>query len=194
MLRENNLYLYLVIFVFINLRNITIQGIYIKVTYFNIYPNFWDVLHIFSLAIITYLERLFGNCYLQIVPCFSSLTLHIVNFLFCKKIITVSRPTIFKTFLMVRSGCPNKRGNWGFPASLKIETFPFSWIKLSHIGKSHILGKNISLLAFRQVLTKIFPCSMSSVTQLWLIWKSSIKTKSFNTKQRPAGISPKMIC
>ena len=35
---------------------------------------------------------------------------------------------------------------------------------------------------------------MHSVTQLWLIWKSSIKTKSLNTKPCPAGLSPRIIC
>ena len=35
---------------------------------------------------------------------------------------------------------------------------------------------------------------MHSVTQLWLIWKSSIKTKSLNTKLCPAGLSPRIIC
>ena len=35
---------------------------------------------------------------------------------------------------------------------------------------------------------------MHSVTQLWLIWKSSIKTKSLNTKPCPVGLSPRIIC
>ena len=35
---------------------------------------------------------------------------------------------------------------------------------------------------------------MRSVTQLWLIWRSSIKTKSLNTKPCPAGLSPRIIC
>ena len=35
---------------------------------------------------------------------------------------------------------------------------------------------------------------MHSVTQLWLIWRSSIKTKSLNTKPCPAGLSPRIIC
>ena len=34
---------------------------------------------------------------------------------------------------------------------------------------------------------------MHSVTQLWLIWKNLIKTKSLNTKQCPAGLSPRII-
>ena len=34
-------YVYLLIFEFINPWNITIQGLYIKVTTLNIYPNFW---------------------------------------------------------------------------------------------------------------------------------------------------------
>ena len=43
MLRENNSYVYLLIFAFIYRRNITTQDIYIKVTSVNIYPNFWDI-------------------------------------------------------------------------------------------------------------------------------------------------------
>ena len=31
------------------------------------------------------------------------------------------------------------------------------------------------------------------MTQLWLIWKNSIKTKSLNTKLCPAGLSPRII-
>ena len=34
---------------------------------------------------------------------------------------------------------------------------------------------------------------MHSVTQLWHIWKISIKIKSLNTKQCPAGLSPRII-
>ena len=40
LLRENNVYL--LIFVFINPRNIAIPGTHIKVKSFIIYPNFWD--------------------------------------------------------------------------------------------------------------------------------------------------------
>ena len=35
---------------------------------------------------------------------------------------------------------------------------------------------------------------MHPVAQLGLIWKSSIKTKSLNTKSFPAGLSPRLIC
>ena len=35
---------------------------------------------------------------------------------------------------------------------------------------------------------------MHSVTQLWLIWKSSIKTKSLNTKPCPVWLFPRIIC
>ena len=35
---------------------------------------------------------------------------------------------------------------------------------------------------------------MHSFTQLWLIWKTSIKTKSLNTKLCPAGSSSRIIC
>ena len=37
------------------------------------------------------------------------------------------------------------------------------------------------------------PAACIQVTQLWLLWTSSIKTKSLNTKQCPAGLSPRII-
>ena len=40
---------------------------------------------------------------------------------------------------------------------------------------------------------KNFACSMHSVTQLWLIRKSSIKTKSFNKKPCQAWLSSRII-
>ena len=47
-MRENNLYVYLLIFVFINAKNITIQGL----TSFNIYPDFWDyIIYIYILLL-----------------------------------------------------------------------------------------------------------------------------------------------
>ena len=118
-------------------------------------------IYIFSLAIMTYLKRLFENCYVKIVSSFSSLTLHAVNFLLWKKIITVSRPTTFRIFLMGRSGCPSKWGNWGggFPCKPKSLKFPLHLDKIFTYWKSHILGKRVSLLAFRYVLTKILPAA-----------------------------------
>ena len=93
-----------------------------------------------------YLKRLFQNCYLKIVSSFSSLTLHTVNFLLWKKIITVSRPTTFRIFLMGRSGCLTKRGKGGgFPRKPKSLNFPLllnknmTYWEIPHIGKKRYL-------------------------------------------------------
>ena len=86
----------------------------------------------------------------KIVSSFSSVILHAVNCLHWKKIITVSRPTILRVFLMGRSGYPppTKRGNWGWggsPCKSKSLNFPLLLDKNSHIGKFHILGQEVSL-------------------------------------------------
>ena len=106
---------------FINPRNITIQDIYIKVTSFNIYPNFWD-----------YIYRV------------------------------------------------------GFPCNPKSLNFHLLLDKNTTYWE-----KKVPLIAFRQVSTKILP--PACIQLLWYIWKSSIKTKSLNTKQSPAGLSPRII-
>ena len=54
-MRENNLYVYLLIFVFINAKNITIQGL----TGFNIYPDFWDYIIYIYIYIYIYIATLF---------------------------------------------------------------------------------------------------------------------------------------
>ena len=102
-----------------------------------------------------------------------------MNFFLCKKIITVRRPTTLRVFLMERSRCPTKRGNQDVPASLKVQTFPFCWIKISHIGKFRILGKKVSLIAFRQVLTKILPAACIQLHNYYLFEKSQLKLSSF---------------
>ena len=53
--------------------------------------------------------------------------------------------------------------------------FSFCWIKTSHIGKSHILGKQVSLLAFRQVLTKILPVECIQLHNYDLFEKARLK-------------------
>ena len=132
---------------------------------------------IFSLAIMTYLKRLFENCHLKSVSTFWSLTLHAVNFLLWKKIITVSRPTTFKIFLMGRSGCPTKQGTGkgGFPCKPKSLYFPLLLIKISHFGKSHVSGNKVSLLAFRHVVAKILPAACIQLHNFDLFEKARLK-------------------
>ena len=55
-------YVYLLIFLFTNPRNITIQGIYIKVTSFIIYPNFWQYIFYIKIYII-YLYFCIYSCW-----------------------------------------------------------------------------------------------------------------------------------
>ena len=102
-----------------------------------------------------------------------------MNFFLCKKIITVRRPTTLRVFLMEKSRCPTKRGNQDVPASLKVQTFPFCWIKISHIGKFRILGKKVSLIGFRKVLRKILPAACIQLHNYYLFEKAQFKLSSF---------------
>ena len=61
-------YVYLLIFLFTNPRNITIQDIYTKVTSFIIYPNFWDkVLSKIQIYIYIYIYKRCVFCFTVIV-------------------------------------------------------------------------------------------------------------------------------
>ena len=131
------------------------------------------------------------------VSSFSSLILQVVNFLLRKKIITVSRLTTLRVLLMETSVYPTTWGNWGgggSPCKSKSEDFPLlldkniTYWEIPNIWKKGIFN------SFQISFNKNFACSVHSVTQLWLIWKSSIKTKSFNKKPCPAGLSAKIIC
>ena len=90
-----------------------------------------------------------GYCYTN---SFLFSILHAVIFLRWKKIITLSRPATLRVFLKADQDIPLNEGTGegeSLPASLKVYTFPFYWIKVSHIEKFHILGKKVSLIAFR---------------------------------------------
>ena len=88
----------------------------------------------------------------------------------------------------------------GLPASQKVWTFPFCWISsppknwilLSPDHRTYI-GKKVSLIAFRQIVSKILPkaCIFSNAIMAFL--KKLLGTKSLNTKQCPTGLSPKII-
>ena len=135
-----------------------------------------------------------------------SLNLHAVITLIWKKIlshtlfkfITISRSsTLLRVFLMGRSGCPTKGGNLArLLASQKVWTFPFccistplkNWVPLSPDHTQYI-GKKVSLTAFRQILSKTRFFSNTIKTYL----KKFIRTKCLDTKQCPAGLSPRII-
>ena len=55
------------------------------------------------------------------------------------------------------------------------------------------IGKKVSLIAFRQILPKILPavCIFSHTVMIYV--KKYNGTKSLNTKQYPAGLSPRII-
>ena len=97
--------------------------------------------------------------------------------------------------------CPTKGGN--LVVSLKAKNFVLfpsvgylpnqkNWVPLSPDHRPHI-GKRVSLIAFRQILSKILPeaCIFSNTIMTFL--KNLIGTKSFIRKQCPAGLSPTII-
>ena len=101
-----------------------------------------------------------------------------------------------RVFLMEGPVCPTKRGNWGGESRCKPKSLNFSLLlgkNITYREIPHIEKKYISN-SFQTSFNKNFPCSFHSVTQFWLIWKSSIKTKSLNTKQCPARLYSRIIC
>ena len=84
----------------------------------------------------------------------------------------------------------------------------FSFISVKYVKKNTttlscaITGKKLwlNLLVTYQIFlraeifSKNFSCIIHSVTQLWLIWISTIKNKSLNTKQCPAGLYSRITC
>ena len=120
---------------------------------------------------------------------FSSLTLHAVNLLLWKKIlsltlfkiITVSRSSIFlRVFLMGILGCSTKGGNEGVFLQAQVWTFPFcwiptrpkSWVYLSLPRSQTTYWKKWLFDNFYQ---KFCLWSIFSVTQSWLNWISSLE-------------------
>ena len=93
-------------------------------------------------------------------------------------------------------GCPAKGRNWGLspwkPKSLNFPLWsppPKNWV-LNH--RPHIGKKGISN-SFRQILLKILPpaCIFSHAVMTYL--ERLVGTKFLNTKQCPAGLSPRII-
>ena len=121
----------------------------------------------------------------------------------------VSRPsTLLTVFLMGRLGYPNKGRNlgdcvcvcvWG-GALCKPKSFLFCWI--SPPPKSRVppfvpwlhttYCKNVSD-SFRKILSKIFPLAYIFNHTIMANLKKLIGTKSFNTKQCPAGLSHRIV-
>ena len=91
------------------------------------------------------------------------------------------------------SGCPNKRGKFKSPPSVGYHTHQKIESPCPLII-DHILEKKVSLIAFRQILSKVLPepCIFSYTIMTYL--KKLVGTKSVNKKQCPAGLSPRIIC
>ena len=135
---------------------------------------------------------------------------HAVNILIWKKIIsfilfkmiTVSRSsTLLRFLLMGRSGCPIKGGKLGgLPTSQKVWTFRFCWISLPSknwvplsCDQTPYIGKKVCLTAFRQTLSNILPDASIFSSTIMTYSKRVIGTKCLDTKQCPAGLSPRII-
>ena len=57
----------------------------------------------------------------------------------------------------------------------------------------HMLVKKVSLIAFRQIFSKILPDAYIFSNTVKIYLKKFIGTKSINTKQYQAGLSPTII-
>ena len=64
------------------------------------------------------------------------------------------------------------------PRKPKSLNFPFYWIKISHVGKFHILEKKVSLTAFRYTLTKILPATCIQFHNYDLFENAQLKLSS----------------
>ena len=119
------------------------------------------------------------------------------------KIITVSRPnTLLMIFLMERSWCPTKGGNFlgGRGISQQARKFelspsigyyspPENWVPLSFPwSQLTYWKKNISLIAFRPILPKILPAACIFSYTIMICLKKLIGTKSLNKNQCPTEL------
>ena len=118
------------------------------------------------------------------------------------KIITVSRPTtLIRIFLMKRSRCLSKGRigrvslqdqNLEFSPSVGYQ--PHSKIEspIPLLTTDHILSRKVSLITFRKIFPKILSVACIFSYTMKIYWKKLVQTKSFNTKQCPAGLSPRI--
>ena len=108
-----------------------------------------------------------------------------------------------RVFIMGRSGCSTKGGNWvrGLPASPKMWTsrsvgyHPHSNIESppSLSWSQTTYWKKVSLIAFRQILPKMLLVARIFSYTIFIYLKKLDGTKSLNTKQFSAGLSPRII-
>ena len=121
--------------------------------------------------------------------------------------IQIKHPPQSFTYGKIRmSGCPTKGGKiffffgGGSPYKPKSLNFALLWdITPTKIYPpcplitDYILGKKVSLIAFREILPKILPegCIFSNTIINYL--KQLVGIKSFNAKQCSSGLSPRII-
>ena len=120
----------------------------------------WKTSFFVQWILLFYLHKICNR--FKIVTSFSFLTLHAVNISLLKKIlsltllkiITVSRPTtLIRVFLMRRSSCSTKGGNWGGGrSSCKQKSLNFSL--LLDITPTKKLGSPVPLLITDHILGK----------------------------------------
>ena len=150
-----------------------------------------------------FLPRL--NAIKEFATSISSLTLHTVNLLLWKKILsltlfkinTVSRPSALQNFPYGDIILSKGNGRGGPPTRLKVWTFPFCWISPPVLFPSpnlrpHIRRK-VSLIVFRQILPKTLSAVHIFSNTIMSNLKKLIWNKPLNKKQFPAGLSPRII-
>ena len=134
----------------------------------------------------------------EFVTSFSSLTLHAIDLLLWKKIlsftlskiVTVSRQSILlRFFFLERLGCST---NWTL-SFFCISPPPKNWFPLSVSDHKPYVGKKVFLIALRQILLKIFPAAYISSYTTMTNLRKVIGTEHLNTKQCPAGLSFRII-
>ena len=105
---------------------------------------------------------------------------------------------------MGRLGCHTKGDNWekgcsckpkslNFPLMLDITPTKKLGPPVPTLITDHILRKKVSLIAFRLSLPKILPAAYIFSNTIMTNLKKLIGNKSLNTKQCPAGLSPRII-
>ena len=128
------------------------------------------------------------NAIKKFATSFSFLTLHVVNLLLPKKILSlapfkinpVDRPSTLPTvFLMIRLGFPTKWGNWRSPCkrkslkfSILFDIIPLKKVSLTLPWSHPHIGKKRYPYSFYKFYQKICLWRIYLATKSWLIWKS----------------------
>ena len=99
---------------------------------------------------------------------------------------------------MEQSRCHTNRRNWGSGSSCKAKSLNFLYLLDSPVPlpfpdhRQH-MGKNVSLIAFRQILLKFLTAAYIFSNTIMKNLKKLIGNKSPNAKQSGVGLSPRII-